>query len=285
MLARLAGSALVAAGVLGLAEGALAALGQPPEGLFDGDPGYHWSLRPRLDLTVPHLERGTTFELRTSELGLRSELPESPPWVLATGCSTTFGWGLSAEEAWPARVGDELGVHVVNAGTPGYSSAQGLRQLEALLPHGPAVVVLGWLVRDAQRSARSDAQARPTPWLQRTRVFRSLLGLLAAPTASSEVWDPSVGVARVPAEQYRENLLAAGRAVEAAGAVPLVLAFPMQREAEAHLAALEGLPWPVLRPVLPAGAFFDDDPIHLDASGHALLASYVAPAVRAALAR
>ena len=284
VLARLAGSALVAVGVLGLAEGALAALGHPPPGLFDGDPGYHWTLRPDLSLeAVPHPERGTTFPLHTTELGLLDAVPEQGPWVLATGCSTTFGWGLPADAAWPARLAGRAGVPVVNAGTPGYSTAQGLRQLDELLPLGPSVVVLGWLVRDAQRSARTDGAARPTPWLQSTRVFRSLTALLAPPAQTSEIWDPSVGVARVPAEAYRDNLLAAGRAVEAAGARPLVLAFPMQDEPSAHLEVLDELPWPVLRPKLPAGAWFDDDPIHLDAGGHALLASYLEPAVRDAL--
>ncbi len=284
MLARLVGSVLVAVGVLGLSEGALALLGVPPDGLFDGDPGFYWTLRANLDeRTVPHPERGTTFPVVTGPDGLRGDVPDGGPRVVATGCSTTFGWGLPAEAAWPARLATRLDETVLNAGVPGYSSEQGLRQLDGLLAMGPDVVVLGWLVRDAQRAARADADASPRPWLQGTRLFRGLTGLLARPTPSSEVWDPAVGVARVDPERFRRNLLTAGRKVEAAGATPLVLAFPMRRPPVAHLAALDGLPWTVLRPELPAHAYFDDDPIHLDAAGHELLAAFVEPFVVDAL--
>ena len=70
--------------------------------------------------------------------------------------------------------------------------------------------------------------------------------------------------------------------VNAAGAEPLLLAFPMRAPANEHLLALRGLSGEarVLEPVLEAEAFFDEDPVHLTVEGNDQLAAWLAVALR-----
>jgi len=77
-----------------------------------------------------------------------SEEPaEARPILLFLGDSLTFGYGLSPEDAYPARIekrlADEgLDFEVVNAGVSGDTTASGLRRLDWLLQREPAVLVL-----------------------------------------------------------------------------------------------------------------------------------------------
>lgn len=73
--------------------------------------------------------------------------------VVALGDSYTFGWAVEDDEAYPSVLADELageGIEVVNAGVPGYSSAQeasfAAAHWEAL---DPDLVVLGFVMNDA----------------------------------------------------------------------------------------------------------------------------------------
>jgi lysophospholipase L1-like esterase len=63
-------------------------------------------------------------------------IPEDGDLILNFGDSSTWGWGLENRgDAYPLeldRVRD--GVHSINLGVPGYSSLQGLRYMEELLP-------------------------------------------------------------------------------------------------------------------------------------------------------
>jgi hypothetical protein len=282
---KLRGAALaLATGLLALSalEAVLAALGLPAPGLYAGDPGLYWTLRPSLDVpAVAHLEEERTFAVRTNALGLREEgdLPATGPWVLALGCSTTFGWGVAAEEAWPARLERILGVPVVNAGVPGHSTEQGKRFAEGLLARRPTVAVMGWIVRDAQLAPRPDSAARPTPWIHRTHLSRLLRGSLRPPSVAA----PRAGVPRVDATAYAANLRELLQVARTQGTAPLLLAFPMVEPPEAHLQALRTLDPPVLAPTLPREAFFERDPVHLNASGHGQLAEALLAPVQAAL--
>jgi acyl-CoA thioesterase-1 len=69
------------------------------------------------------------------------------PVVLFLGDSLTAGYGLTAEEAYPARIqqridADGLDFRVVNAGVSGDTSAGGLRRIDWLLRQPVAVLVL-----------------------------------------------------------------------------------------------------------------------------------------------
>jgi hypothetical protein len=83
---------------------------------------------PTLDLRVD-FARKREFRISTNSLGLRSPDPsdglpmeiESPAKgfrIVCLGASITFGWGVSNAESYPARLAQELGVEVINAGAP-----------------------------------------------------------------------------------------------------------------------------------------------------------------------
>ena len=91
------------------------------------------------------------------------------PVVLFLGNSLTAGYGLTAEEAYPALIQrkiDEAGYpfRVVNAGVSGETSAGGLRRIDWLLRQPVAVLVLALGANDALRghdleSTRANLQA------------------------------------------------------------------------------------------------------------------------------
>jgi len=63
--------------------------------------------------------------------------------VLALGDSLTFGSGAAAGAAYPSRLAEMTGWHVVNAGVPGDTSAQARERLRPLLAeHAPKAVLL-----------------------------------------------------------------------------------------------------------------------------------------------
>ncbi len=269
--------------LLGLAELLLSLVGLPADMLlYQGDPAWYWTLKPNLDLpAVPFPEEHSSFSVRTSAEGLRDDLiPESGPWILALGCSTTFGWGVDQGESWTELLEGALGVPVVNAGVPGHTTEQGLRFAPPLLDRGPTVALMGWIVRDSQRAAAPDRLARPTPFLARTRLFRALRGLIASPSRQVEG-----GVYRVDPEHYRQNLEQLITRAEAAGAKVVLHAFPQLEPSPGHLAVLDQLERPLIAPRLPRGAFFERDPIHLNAAGNDALARILEDALREALLR
>lgn len=272
-------SVLTALGLLGGAELCLRLVGWPDPGLYAGDPGSVWWLRPGLPpREVPFPEGSSTFTVRTNSLGFRGPEPTPGAW-LCLGDSTTFGWGVEEDEAWPAQVAALRGEPVINGGTPGYSSFQGLARLDHALSTRPARVILAFLVRDADAAPVPDhlRRARTAPDLHLLRALTRARGQRSAGPPTG----PSL---RVPPEQYGKNIHQLITRTQAAGAEVAVLAFPMQRPPEAHLAALEaGLlretpGVPLLRPALPADSFFPNDPIHLTPEGHRRLAQAVVEA-------
>lgn len=274
-LASAFGGVLVALAVLGLLELGLRAVGIPDPGLYAGDPSHLWWLRPGLDREVPGPESGTSFRVRTNELGLRGSPPPSEgPWTLALGCSTTFGWGVDEHQAWPAVLADLLGQPVINGGQPGWSTHQALAVSERWLELGPTRVILGFIVRDAQPASRPDHLARPSSWLWRSQLGRGLQALLLRSAGPAR---PSTGGPRVSPEHFEENL---SGLVALAGDTPVVLlAFPQIHPADEHIAAMARVGPPVVAPQLSRDLFFPSDPIHLTVAGHQALAQQLAEAL------
>ena len=134
IISRIFLSAAITAGTLGLAEWALS--DNDWSALYAGDPGGMWWLKGDLDLpAVPHIEEGTHFAVKTNAIGLRDGLmPVASPWVLALGCSTTFGWGVEAEEAWPAVLEQEPVCLWSMGGFRGTARSRGLVIAEAPRP-------------------------------------------------------------------------------------------------------------------------------------------------------
>lgn len=273
-------SLLSAALVLGGLEVAIRVSGWPDPGLYDGDVASVWTLRadlPARDVLFP--ERGTTFSVRTNSAGFRGAEP-LPGAILCLGDSTTFGWGVDEEQAWPAELAALLGKPTVNGGVPGYSTVQGLATLDRALALRPRVVVLAYLVRDAERAAAADEArplraAPPFALLRAVRTLRASAQRGAGPPPPGDVW-------RVSPTDYVANLRALVTRVRAAGAEAWVLAFPMRTPAADHLAALQTLDGvPIVAPTVPPDAFFTEDPIHLTPAGNVLVAEAVAAALRA----
>lgn len=278
-------SAVVTIGVLGGAEATLRALDFSDSGLYAGDPGWHWTLRPGLDLAqVDHLEEGTVFSVQTSAEGLRDGAwPTEGPSVLALGCSTTFGWGVAAADAWPEQLESRLGVPVINAGVPGHSSHQGRRFAEDWLARAPSVALLGWGVRDAQRSSIADLQARPARFPRSTHLFRLLRSWL--PRAGGSTLAESVF--RVSPAAFKQNTRAVAESAQEHGVRVILLDFPSQNPSLSHQQVLRELSGELgvvlLTPSLPGGAFFENDSIHLTVEGNRRLGELLMAPVQTAL--
>ena len=139
-----------------------------PLGIYSAsDRVTRWSLRPGYRGVGPNLpDVALSYTMQVNNLGLRGgplALPK-PAGVIriaALGDSVTFGFGVSEEETYPARVASLLAADVapkrtdwVNAGVPGFSILQGLGQLDKrVLPTRPDIVVVPVRVRAAARGA------------------------------------------------------------------------------------------------------------------------------------
>ena len=134
--------------------------------LLLADADLFWTFRPGVAFHIDAY--GRRGELRINSLGIRDDEPLSGEGVfriVALGDSSTFGMGVGQEESYPevlerllkARCGDTP-IEVLNAGTIGYTSWQGLKWLER---HGPslrpAIVTFAFGTNDATRTdGRSD---------------------------------------------------------------------------------------------------------------------------------
>ena len=116
------------------------------------------------------------------------------PLVAFLGDSLTEGWGLSADEAYPALLARELAargrpIRALNAGRRGDTVAQGLARLPRVLQKRPDVVVVALGVNDALRGMSVEEAERDL----RTIVARSqadgarvlLVGVPAPPSLAT----------------------------------------------------------------------------------------------------
>jgi hypothetical protein len=92
------------------------------------------------------------------------------PWVLALGCSFTYGDACAAEDTFAYRVAKSLGGSALNAGCNGYGLAQMLVRAQSLVPryHPDYVLVQSspWLTsRGTSGFARSTFGEVPVPYL------------------------------------------------------------------------------------------------------------------------
>jgi lysophospholipase L1-like esterase len=186
-LAALCGEALVRA------TGALDA-GPVPRRLLErgSGGGLPYRLRPGERLRV--LGR----DVRVSSLGLRGpEAAARPPpgsrRVLVLGDSVAFGWGLDEAESYPAALaealrGRGLAAEVLNAGVPGYSTADEAALHRELAPAlAPDLVVLAVSLNDftpapslSPLGILVDLDAAPAPgWLAHSELLAFLRSRLA----------------------------------------------------------------------------------------------------------
>jgi lysophospholipase L1-like esterase len=225
--------------------------------LYEWDRFLFFRLRPHRELELidplaPRLFRDATrWTVRTGAAGFRApDFPAAPTpdrvRVLALGDSSTFGWGVEAEQAWPGRLPDALAhatgrapgsFEVLNLGVPGYSTFQGRVLLERVaLPLAPRLVVWSYLANDGAATGGSDAElyARRVSWigsvlelLHRSRAYETLEAWIAAARSAlvpPETPDPKDPHSRniAGAAESRRNVEAAVELARTAG-VPLLL--------------------------------------------------------------
>jgi lysophospholipase L1-like esterase len=186
----------------------------------------------RQDLAQPAAEV-QTLGTPSRELGWEdfridvSQLPDTgQPRIVAIGDSTTYGFGVRAQAAWPEVLDRALpGATVANMATPGYSSFQGYR---TLLKYGdqlrPAAIIAsfsyndrGYVYNDNVDSTEKFARYYEEfhrlgrfGWLDHiytARVLRSAMRRLGLIRPEPDVQiDVRRLQPRVPPESYRENL-------------------------------------------------------------------------------
>lgn len=255
--------------------------GQGWSALYLGDPGYYWRLRTDLDLSdVPHLEEGSTFGVMTNDKGFRDgPLPKAKPWVLALGCSTTFGWGVEQAETWPELLEGEIGVSVYNAGVPGHSSEQGKQVAAELLEYRPSVVIVGWGLRDGQTTTVADIDRRPTPFPRNTSVYQWLRSRISTAAVNRGT------IPRVSPSRFQDNLEAVIAQAESVGAQVVLLDMTTRSDTPSHGLVLKRLGRVVLVPEVSATMVFERDPIHFNVDGNRAIAQLLAPVVTELLGR
>ena len=170
------------------------------------------------------------------------------PTVVFLGDSITSGHRLSVDAAFPHRLGQALGVPVVNAGISGDTTEGGLSRLERdVLAHRPRLVVVELGVNDMfGRWPRERTVANLQTITQRIR------------TQGARVILVHIALPGVPGDGHRRHLREIARAE---GAI-LVEDF--------------------LAGVVPGRTY---DGLHPDERGHALLAERLLPVLREALGR
>ena len=259
-------SALLTIGFFAVVEGGLGLFGGDWSELYTGDPGFDWRVRPNLELdAVPHREEGRTFAVTTNELGMRDDpVPASGPWVLALGCSTTFGWGVEHDHVWTEVLQSTLGMPVVNAGVPGHSSEQGKRRAAELIELKPDLVILGWGLRDGQHTMVPDIDRKPARFPRNTRLYRMLAGQLAASQSGS--------TPRVSESQFRHNLKDIVSRADAAGVQVILLDMTGRSDTPSHGQMLQTMDLPLVVPDLTDEHHFPTDRIHLNVLGNQVLA-------------
>jgi lysophospholipase L1-like esterase len=134
------------------------------------------------------------------------------------GDSVTFGLGLAEEDTWPMRMEEALradpalkdrNVQVVNGGVPGWSSFQGMRNLERLADFEPDVLVFWYGLADAHEMYDLPDSAQVMPVDRVSRVLALLWHLRTFQLVEKFVTGARSAAAegtRVSAAEYRANV-------------------------------------------------------------------------------
>jgi lysophospholipase L1-like esterase len=303
--------------LFGLGEIGLRFSGWPkPTASFEHNEPF-WIVDPDLKRSVmPHKEENTSFLVSTNENGLRSSSispnTDNNKRIITLGCSTTFGWGVSDEEAYPSRLqyyieeADIGNAEVINAGQPGYTSFQGTWLWDQVLKdYSPDIVLIGYIVQDARKAAysdksqailQSDNRFLKDNFLYRSKIYLSLryaLGKVQIQAKERSSQDEG-GAYRVPPADYVENLRSLVSKVKSVGATPVLFGYPLERTGytEAHRrilqAAAEELSTPHFDPqekmekaTQSETLYFPRDKGHANAAGNDLIAQWVFSFLRA----
>ncbi len=236
------------------------------------------------------------------------------PRVFAVGSSSTFGYGVPAEDAWPARLEDRLReggveVDVLNAGVPGSTAARLALTVEGLLLRfSPDVIVVSLSFNDHIQGAIFDEVAhydamtstgigvlghlaqQVDAWRRSRDWGRYFAARIAGEEPPPELVEEYV---RAPARRFAGQLRRIVDAARAAGAAVVLVQEPFDpreettrvmiapfHEAVAQVAAETGAtlvdPGPALRP---GGKGLFLDAVHLAGAGHDRMSVVLAKAL------
>ncbi|HXI02872.1 MAG TPA: GDSL-type esterase/lipase family protein [Candidatus Saccharimonadales bacterium] len=251
-------------------------------GTYEWDRYLFYRFRPGVEvpltdaLAPPGIRPRTRWVLRTNRAGFPGPYvaPGAHPGIyriLCMGDSSTFGWGVEPEDAYPERLRAELErrhpgarIEVVNMGVCGYSSFQGRILLKREgLAYQPDLITISYGSNDWSRVPEpfDEAYERNAGWtgavralLHHSRAYQVYAALLTR--AVSGEWHERVkeaGVDRaetmplnVGPEKSEANIRAMIRMSREAGAEPVVvtncvrdqMAEPVDQAAEAERAPL-----------------------------------------------
>lgn len=269
------------------------------------DQHLFWRLRPSMPPTVIDGRIGPSqlhFTVSTTASGWRTMpvAPDAHRTVVAIGDSCTFGIGVEDGEAFPAVLQTLMpDTRCINAGVPGYTAFQGRRVLEEniIAWHPTAVTITFGFNDSADWDDRSDlAHAASAPVTLGPLEQSRLVQLVRHAVASAKAAEPPPSAAarrpRLDTTEFGDELRTIIRLCRAAGAVPVLIAWPARYEVEgrktiAHhdvvraIAASEGVtlvdPLPAFRARGAAGLY--TDVIHANVAGNRLVAEMVAQAL------
>lgn len=208
--------------------------------LFDLDSTLLWKYHPGFALTFLEPRTGRTFPFRVDENGFRDESGAGVKnaagggkgfVLLSLGDSCTAG--LEVEENYTkilARKLSETGlpVAVMNAGTSGYSTLQGVRVLDEVLKKGvkPTLAIVHFGHNDSTAGLRGIPdkdltvwtlyQLRLRKWLTHSYLAVSLFAWLQGEATDERT--PGLIAGRVNVDDFRQNLIEIVRKLKAAGA-------------------------------------------------------------------
>ena len=161
------------------------------------------------------------------------KIPAFGKLILNFGDSSTYGWGLgNRDQAYASDLNDLIpGVVSINLGVPGYSSLQGLRYVQELLPryHDRVVgVTLYFGNNDSTENGSEDGTklAAVTEWPTLLRQYFALFRVMqdALPRKAGHNRSP-----RVSPEEYLANLRDMAAIVRGYGIPVVVIAPPLNR--------------------------------------------------------
>lgn len=181
--------------------------------------------------------RGTT--VHTNALGLRGPevRDDGSTRILALGDSCTWGWRVADNESYPAVLQALLDqvtrpgrYQVINAGTPGYTSYQGLVYLrERGLALQPQTVIIAFGFNDAARTGDVEVRIaqgqRLLPLLELDDFLLQQSTLYRWSRSQLQTAAQQNLPAQVTPEKFRQNLTEMIRLARAQGARVLLLSF------------------------------------------------------------
>jgi lysophospholipase L1-like esterase len=255
---------------------------------------------------------GVTRPTLINELGTRNPPPQPKQIgtfrIITLGDSSVYGVMVEDAEVFSSVTARDLQhalgrpVEVINGGVPGYSSEQARRlYTHRLADLQPDVVVIATLWSDSQPGPAPDAlrfgpEGNPVQSVMRwSNTYRLLEGMLLGWREGQPVeWTlrESKDGRRVPLKAYKHNLATLAELAESAGATPVFLVLPSDRDLGPT--ALEA-PRPKYRAAMKAAAtrpgailvempahfhglsadhFFDD--VHPTPKGHAIIGRHLA---------